>query len=87
MFGFFLFPIFPAVTPIILNSILRPENNSFERSLSYQIEYFVDINENFLLLLVHTIFTSTLAGSMISTLGASYIVCSYYIIGSLEAVG
>ena len=87
MFVFFFFPILPAVTLIIPNSILKTENDSFERSLSYKIEYFVDLNEHFLLPLVHTIFSSTLAGLTISALGTSYIVCSYYIIGSFEAIG
>ena len=87
MFVFFFFPMLPAVTLIIPNSILKFENHSFERSLSYKIEYFVDLNEHFLLPLLHTIITSTLTGLTMCAIGVSYIIGSYYSIGSFEAIG
>ena len=84
---FFLYPLLPAFAPTILNSILNLENDTFKKSLCVPIEYFIDVDEHFVLPFLHIYYVVVSTGIFISGTGSAYIVLVYHLIGRFNAMG
>ena len=83
---FISFPLLPVVSPAILNLILEVGNDTFEKSLAYQIEYFVDLDKHFLFPFLHMFCTSIISGIIYSNICISGIIFIYYVMASFELV-
>ena len=81
------FPIVPAVALSILNAILNLKNDTYKRSLAFQIEYFVDLDEHFTFPFLHTIFSCWVMCTFVSVVGSVYIIFTYHNIAIFNAVG
>ena len=76
----------PTVSPVILNSLLNLENDTLKKSLSLEIEYFVDLDEHYLLPFLHCYFSTTVLFVICSAFGTFYIHGIYYNIGVWNAI-
>ena len=84
---FILYPLLPAFAPMVLNSILNLENDTFKKSLCVPIEYFIDVDEHFVLPFLHIYYVVVFTGIFISGTGSAYIICVYYLIGRFNVIG
>ena len=82
----FLFSISTVVTPMVLNKILSLENETFEKSLAYQIEYFIDVDQHFFLPFLHTFIVTLLLITFCNGYAISYIIGIYYVIGTFNVI-
>ena len=81
------YALFPAIAPTILNRIMSVENGTYKKSLAFYIEYFIDEEEYFVLLLLHTVFVGVIVSLFTGSIIAAYIICISHIIATFNAVG
>ena len=71
---------------MVLNKILSLENETFEKSLAYQIEYFIDVDQHFFLPFLHTFIVTLLLTTFCMGYVISYIIGIYYVIGTFNVI-
>ena len=80
-------PILPVATPMILNSVLNHQNDTFKKSLFFEIEYFFDVDKYFMIPFLHLYSVMAFSGIVSGALGNTYIVAMYHLIGRFDAIG
>ena len=73
--------------PIILNSILDLENNTYKKGLCLQVEYFVDTEEYFFFKFIHIIIAVFSLNIISGSTGIIYLVSTHHAIAGFNAIG
>ena len=84
---FFIYPILQLATPIILKSVLNLKNNTYEKSLPFSMEYFVNLEEHFMIPFLHSYCVNAFFGILSNSSGTAYIISIYFIIGRFDMIG